>query len=159
MAVSEAKMAKAKEVYDRLVAALRAKEWEFTPHEEDLVIVSGCTGDDFPIQFLFKADAGRECLSFHTNKFVKFEDDKLLDAAYAVAVANHGMVFGHFDLNLNDGSIIYTMSNSFVDADLGGGFFFDMLMTAVNTTDKYNDRFIMLSKGMIDLKKFIELEG
>ena len=133
MANEAAKMAKAQEVYDGLVAALRAKDWEFTPHEEDLVIVSGCTGDDLPIQFLFKVDPGRECLSFHTNKFVKFPDEKLRDAAYAVAVANHGMVFGHFDLNLSDGSIIYTMSNSFVDATLGEGFFFDMLMCAVST--------------------------
>lgn len=153
------KLMKAKKVYNNMVAALRAQKWNFEPHDDDLVIVSGYTGDDFPIQFLFRVDAKRECITFYTSKFVTFSDDKLIDAAYAVIIANHGMVFGHFDLDLNDGSVVYTMSNSFADSDLGEGFFMDMLATAVTTADRYNDKFLMLSKGMIDLKKFIELES
>ena len=104
-------------------------------------------------------DPVRECLTFYTNKFAFFADDKLVDAAYATVVANHGLVFGHFDLDLSDGSITYTMSDSYKDSELGEGFFLFMLSAALPITDRYNDKFFMLSKGMIDLKKFIELES
>lgn len=32
----------------------------------------------------------------------------------------------------------------------------DMMATALMTTDKYNDKFLMLSKGVMTLQQFIE---
>ncbi len=149
---------KGMQIYQQMVAALRAKKWEFEEHEKDLLIVSGCVGEDFPIQFLFRVDPERSSISFHTAKFATFSEDKLVDAAYATIVANHGLPFGVFDLDLTDGSIFYTMTSSYEGAEYSEDFFTNMLATAISTTDKYNDKFIMLSKGMIDLKQFIESE-
>jgi len=155
---NEDSMSKAKLVYNQLKAALDKKNWKYNAVEEDLVIVSDYIGDDFPIQFLFRVDEKRECLSFHTSEFATFEKKDYLDGALAVSVANHGMVFGHFDFNIAKGTICYSMSNSFVGADLSEDFFLAMLATAVSTVDHYNDRFIMLSKGLIDFQKFVSLE-
>jgi hypothetical protein len=34
-----------------------------------------------------------------------------------------------------------------------------MMMVAASTVDNYNDKFFMLSKGMITIQQFIEQEG
>ena len=152
-------LAKAVKIYQQMVTALRAKKWEFEEHEKDLLIISGCVGEDFPIQFLFRVDPERDSISFHTSKFARFSEEKLVDAAYATIVANHGLPFGVFDLDLNDGSIFYTMTSSYAGVEFSEDFFANMLAIAISTTDKYNDKFIMLSKGMINLQQFIESEG
>ena len=154
----EAMTLKAKAVYQQLKDALDKREWEYHAVDEDLVIVSDYTGEDFPIQFIFRVDEERQCLTFHTSEFATFEQKDYLDATLAICVANRGMVFGHFDFNMTKGTISYTMSNSFVDSELGEAFFLAMLATAVSTVDRYNDRFIMLSKGLIDFKQFVSLE-
>ena len=154
----EAMTLKAKAVYQQLKDALDRKGWEYRAVDEDLVIVSDYTGEDVPIRFLFRVDKDRQCLTFHTSEFATFEQKDYLDATLAICVANHGMTFGHFDFDMTKGSVFYTMSNSFVGADLGEEFFLAMLATAVITVDRYNDRFIMLSKGLIDFKQFVSLE-
>ena len=150
---------KAQEVYDLLKATLDKHEWEYDAKDEDLALISGCTGDDFPIKFYFRADPQRECLTFHTSDFATFTDENFIDGALATCVANRGLIFGHFEYDITDNTVCYTMSNSFVGTEFEEAFFLDMLNTAVNTVDKYNDRFIMLSKGLIDIHKFIELDA
>ena len=152
-------MKRAKEVYQLLKATLDKGEWEYVAKDEDLVIVSGCTGDDFPIKFIFRVDPQRECLTFHTSDFATFTDENFIDGALATCVANHGLVFGHFDYDVSDNTVCYTMSNSILGTEFNEIFFIDMLNTAVNTVDRYNDRFIMLSKGLIDIHKFIDLDN
>ena len=159
MAKDSAKLERAVNVYQRFVATLREKGWNFDAKDDDLVIVSSYQGDDFPINFIFHVDPDRECITFCSEKFAKFPDDKLSDAAYATAVANHGMTFGHFDLDLSDGSVFYAWSDSYIDSELGDGYFIFLLSIALSTVDRYNDRFIMLAKGLIDLRKFIEIDG
>ena len=153
------KMMKARQVYATMIKALNKAEWHFEEHEEDLTIVSGYTGDDFPIKYIMRVDPKRDCVSFRSAPFVTFPEDKRIDGAVATCVANCGMVFGHFDYDINDGEICYVMSDSYLDCEVGVEFFMDMMATAVTTSDRYNDRFMMLAKGLIDIQKFIELEG
>ena len=157
--ISPEKMARALEVYNKMIEAFVAKDVPFDRFDDDLVIKSQYKGQDFPIDFIFSVDPQKECVTFLSDSFAEFPDDKLKDAAFATAVANFGMAFGHFDLNLSEGNVYYVMSTSYIDSTLGEQFFFFMLATALSTADRYNDRFFMLAKGMIDLQKFIELEG
>ena len=150
---------KAHEVFAMLKAAMDHDDWKYEANDEECVLLSGCTGEDFPITFFFKVDPQRECLTFRSSPFAKFDDEHFMDGALATCVANHGLVFGHFDYDASDNSVRYTMANSIVGTEFEEAFFIDMLQTAVRTVDNYNDRFIMLSKGMIDIKQFLKMEA
>ena len=150
---------KAKKIYATMVKALRKKDWKFDEKEDELLIVSGCKGDDLAIPFVFKVDPMRDCLTFRSPIPVTFSEEKRVEGAVATCVANRGMVFGHFDYDIEDGEISYTMSDSYLDCEVGEDFFMNMMMVAINTTDRYNDRFAALASGVIDIKKFIEMEG
>ena len=151
-------LTKALSVYRGLTASLDAHDWHYTAVEEQLLILSDYIGDDFPIRFFLKIDPATQNMVFRTTPIVTFPKDKVSDGAIAACVANHGLAFGLFDFDLKDGTVCYSLSTYFAGADFQTDFYFRLLSIALGTVDKYNDRFIMLSKGIIDIKQFISLE-
>lgn len=147
---------KAKKVYGTMVKALKAKDWKFEESEEKLAIISNYQGDDIPITFFIVIDAAREVIRFISSLPFKVGEDKRVDGALAVCIANDGLVNGSFDYDLNDGEIRFRLTTSYCGCEIGEEFFMDMMATALMTTDKYNDKFLMLSKGVMTLQQFIE---
>jgi hypothetical protein len=86
-------------------------------------------------------------------------EDKRVEGAIAVSVANYGLVDGSFDYDISDGEIRYRLTSSYRESILSDDLFEYMIMCAASTVDDYNDRFFMLAKGMIDVEKFVELEN
>ena len=150
------KQAKAEKVYKTMVKALKDKNWHFEEREQDLTIVSNYSGDDIPVRFIIRIDAGREVIQYLSPLPFKIDESKRVDAAVAVCVANYGLVNGSFDMDISDGEIRYRLTTSFYDCDLGKDFFYNMMATAVLTTDKYNDWFKRLNDGTMTLQQFIE---
>jgi hypothetical protein len=149
----------AKKIYATMVKALRDKNWKFEEKEEELTIISIYQGEDIPMAFKINVDSDREVIRFISPMPFHIDEDKRVDAALAVSVANYGLVNGSFDYDLNDGEIRFRLTTSYVDCEVGPKFFFDMMATALSTTDEYNDKFLMLSKGMLTLQQFIEQDG
>lgn len=154
--MEDEKQAKAKKIYATMVSALKKKDWQFDEREEDFAIFSSYTGDDIPIKFAISIDAEREVIRFLSPMLFNMAEDKRIDAAIAVCVANYGLNNGSFDYDLNDGKVYFRLTTSYVGCEVGEEFFMDMMATALLTTDKYNDRFLMLSKGAITIQQFIE---
>ena len=89
----------------------------------------------------------------------KMPEDKRIDGALAVTVANHGMVNGCFDYDLSDGEVMFRLTTAFHDTILSEEVYRYMILVAASTVDRYNDRFLMLAKGKSDIKQFIEEEN
>ena len=141
--------AQAKKVYATMVSALNAKDWHFREEKDRLTIVSSCSGDDIDMNFIIEVDAEREVITFLSRMPFKAPEDKRVDMAIAVFVANYGLVNGSFDFDINDGEIRFRLTTSYCGCEVGEPF--------LNTTDRYNDRFMMLAKGLMTLEQFIEL--
>ena len=89
----------------------------------------------------------------------KIPEDKRLDAAVAVSVANYGMINGAFDFDMSDGEIRFRATQSYKGCELTDETIRYLLGVVFLTTDKYNDCFFMLGKGMMSLSDFIEKEN
>lgn len=153
--MAESQQEKAKKVYETMVSALNHENWIFE-EKGDLCIMSDYQGEDIPIRFFVEVDADREVIRFLSSMPFNINKDKRVDAALAVCVANYGMVNGSFDYDLNDGEIRFRLTTSYCGCEIGEPFFMDMITTAILTTDKYNELFMMLNRGLIDLEEFIE---
>ena len=151
-------MNKARSVYASLVNSLTARDWNFEPNEENLLIRSGIRGEDLPIEFIMIVNPRNEVVQFLSALPFTIPEDMRVDGAIAVAVANYGLVDGSFDYDINDGEIRFRLTCSYRDSVLGGDLFEYMIGAAASTVEKYNDRFFMLAKKMITIEKFIELE-
>ncbi|MBE6609627.1 MAG: hypothetical protein E7634_03045 [Ruminococcaceae bacterium] len=152
----EMNMQKAKEVYDVLISMLENRNWKYEAHEEHLLIKSGIQGDDLPVSFIVVVNPRNQVVQFISAMPFKMPEDKRVDAAIAVCAANYGLVDGSFDYDLRDGEIRFRLTSSYRESTLSEDLFEYMILVSASTVDKYNDKFFMLSKGMIGVEKFLE---
>ena len=152
-------LVKAREVYGTLIRMLDSRDWKYEKHEDKLLIKSGIQGDDLPVEYIMLVNPRNEVVQFLSSLPFKMPEDKRVDGALAVCVANYGLVDGSFDYDLTDGEIRYRLTSSYRESELSPALFEYMMMVAASTVDNYNDRFFMLSKGMITIQQFIEQEG
>ena len=156
----EIKMQRAKAVYDVLIRMLDTRDWKYEKHEDKLLIKSGIKGDDLPVEFIMIVKPKNEVVQFISSLPFNMPEDKRVDGAIAVCVANYGLVDGSFDYDLTDGEIRYRLTSSYCgDSVLSEDLFEYMIMVAASTVDRYNDKFFMLAKNMLTVQQFIEQEN
>ena len=154
--VEERAMKQAKSVYETICKSLENNGWNYTREEEDLVIRCGIRGDDLPMDIVFIVNPKAQVVSLFSPMPYKIKEDKRVEAALAVCVANNGLVNGAFDYDLSDGSIHFRVVSSFCESILGEELFNYMIMIAAGTVDIYNDKFLMISNGMMNFQQFLE---
>ena len=148
-------MANGKKVYKEICKILDGIDWKYTPHDDDLIISSGIKSDDLPIEFLIAVNDERNVIQYISKLPFTMPEDKRVDGAVAVAVANYGMVNGSFDYDVSDGEIRFRLTHSYIDAVPSADLISYMIGVSSNTVDRYNDRFFMLAKNMISISDFI----
>lgn len=149
----------AKTVYETICSMLDKNEWKYKRHDEDLVIQCGATGEDLPMDIIIVVNARAQVVSLISPMPFRIAQDKRVDGALAVCAANYGLVNGTFDYNLADGDIRFRMVSSFRESILSEELFLYMIMVSAKTIDDYNDKFLMISKGMWTIQQFIEWEN
>ena len=157
--MAEVNMKKAKEVFDTLVNMLDTRDWKYEKHEDELLIKSGIKGEDLPIDFIVVVNPKNEVVQFISSLPFNIPEDKRIDAAVAVCVANYGLVDGSFDYDISDGEIRYRLTSSYRESIISEDLLEYMIMVSASTVDQYNDRFFMVSKGMMSIQQFIEKDG
>ncbi len=154
--MAEVNMTKAREVYRTLLKMLDAKDWKYERHDKDLLITSGCRGEDLPVEFLIRIAPQQEVIDFRSRLPFEVPEDKRVEAAVAVCVANYRMVQGSFDYDITDGEIGFRLTSCYRDSIIGTDLLEYLMMVGISTVDRYNDKFFMLTKGVLTLEQFIE---
>lgn len=145
----------AKITFEALCHALDNNDWHYNKDEENLSITCGAQGEDLPMEIKIKIDLDRMLVLLFSFMPFDIQEDKRIDAAIAVSAINNALVDGSFDYDISSGSIYFRMSNSFIDSKLGEEVFLYMLYCSCQTIDEYNDKFLMLSKGILSVEQFI----
>jgi len=149
------KLTKAKKVFATLCAALDSIDWHYDKDEDDLTIESGARGDDLPMDVNFKINSERQISILFSKLPYKIEESQRLALALAVAKVNNAMVDGFFDYDITTGNIYFKLTSSFVDCEVSEELFLYMLRLSLAMIDEYNDKFLMLSKGVISITDFL----
>lgn len=156
--MAEVDMTRAYEVYYNIVNHLNSVNWKFDRNDDDLVISTGVHSEDLPINFIIAVNAKNQVVQFLSKLPFNMAEDKRVEGAIAVCMVNYGLIDGSFDYDINDGKIIYRLTCSYRGSSIDGDLINYIIIIASQTVEDYNDKFFMLSKGMIDLKKFAEME-
>ncbi len=158
--MSEANMKQAKEVYETLVRMLDTRDWNYDRDDDRLLIQSSIKGDDLPVEFIIIVDAEREVVRYLSKLPFAIPEEKRIDGALAVCVANNGMVNGSFDYDIKTGEILFRLTTSFKSGSvLSEDLLEHIIMLSAVMVDNYNDKFLMLGKGVLSLQQFIEQEN
>ena len=153
--MADVNMEKAKQVYEAIIAMLDKRNWSYDRHDEDLVISSGVKGDDLPINFILAVNAKNQVVSFLSRLPFTMSEEKMVDGAIACCIANNRLVDGSFDYDVTNGNITFRLTTCYRDSDISESVFEYMIMVASMTVDNYNDKFLMISKGMMSVDQLL----
>ena len=152
----EKNLALAKATYETLCQTLNDHEWHYEKDDEKLLIECVARGDDLPIELMIQVDVERMLILLVSHLPFTTAEDKRLEMAIAVSSVNNSIVDGSFDYDVTTGQMFFRMTNSFLDSSIGKDLFTYMLMCSCQTVDEYNDKFLMLAKGMISIEQFLK---
>lgn len=148
----------AKTTFTTLCKTLDEQQWHYEKDENDLSIECGAQGEDLPMKITVKVDADRQLVMLLSHLPFVISEDKRLDIAVAVSSVNNLLVDGSFDYDIKTGHMFFRMTNSFLESQLGKEAFSYMLFCSCQTIDEYNDKFLMISKGVMSLEQFLTLK-
>ena len=148
----------AQRTYETICEMFDELGFRYDVNEEDRVITCTIHGDDIPMEFVIFVFPKRQMVSFISNLPVTVPEELRPDMAMAVAVANNGLMDGNFDFSITTGRIRYRQTECYIDSILGKEMFRYMISVAASTVDDYNDKFLMMCKGYMNLEQFIEAE-
>ena len=147
---------KAREAFATVCAVLENRNWQYQKSEEKMLIACSARGEDLPMNLNIRVNEDRSAVVIFSYMPYNVQQDKLLDMALAVAAVNNRLMSGCFDLDLTTGRIYFRITNCYVDSQISGAVYDDMLLTACWTIDEYNDKFLMISKGSLTVAQFME---
>lgn len=151
----EKKYAHAKEVYDSLCRKLERDDWKFSRDDGKMIINFMVGGEDIPMSFIMLVDVERQVLRVLSQMPFKFPEDKRIEGAIATCVATNGLADGSFDYDIASGEIWFRQTVAFMDSEIGDDMFGYLIWCASTTVDRYNDRFLAVSKGIMSIGDFI----
>ncbi len=141
-----------------LISMLDRRELKYTIEERSegrTHIRIRFTGEDLPISLHIILRTDRQIVSVLSAMPFHISEERMQDAAIAVAAANHGLIDGSFDLNMKTGEIRFRLTSCFIGTVLSEELFAYLVFVSAETIDRYNDRFSDLNEGKLDLAGFI----
>jgi len=146
-------------VFNTICKMFDDQGYHYEKHEDDLVITCQVRGEDLPMDILFAVRDDRQIVQLLSPMPFTVPEDKRIDIALAITVINDRLVDGSFDFNMANGKISFRQTASYIESILGKELFEYMLMVSAATIDEYNDKFLMIAKGMISFEQFLESES
>lgn len=148
------KIKNAKKVYDALCGSLDKKNFHYIKHDEDTAIIYNIQGDDIPMEFVIQIDAERSLIRLLSRIPATFPEERRMDGAIAASQINFRLNTGGFDYDYKTGKVAFRLVSSYLDSTISTELFEFMIAVSSYTVDEYNDKFLMLSKGLISLTEF-----
>ena len=150
------KLKNAQNVYKSLCEILDENGVRYEKHIDDMVVSFIMTGEDIPMDIVINVDAERELIRLLSPIRATFEGDKRVEAAVATSQVNFNLADGSFDYDFKNGRVLFRMTSSFIDSLISKEVLEYMIGVAGYSIDEYNDKFLMLAKGILPLKSFFK---
>lgn len=152
----EKKMKQAKTTFGTLCEMLDEHGVHYEKDTDKLLVHFYMNGDDIPMEVFAEVDAERELVRVHSPLPFAFSEAKRLEGAIATSQANYRMADGSFDYNFRDGKVFFRLTSSYKESLLSKDLLGYMIACTVYTVDKYNDKFLMIDKGLLSLDDFLK---
>ena len=145
-----------------LLAMLEHRKLKYTIEERTDVrthIRIHFTGEDLPMTLHIILRTDRQIVSVLSVMPFRIDEARRNDAAIAVTAANHGLIDGSFDLNMQTGEIRFRLTSCFIGTVLSEALYAYLMFVSAETIDRYNDRFRDLNEGKLNLEGFLAADA
>lgn len=153
----EKELKNAQTVYKALCDMLDEKGVRYEKVPEKMSVHFIMSGEDIPMDIVVAIDADRELIRMFSPLPFAFSEEKRVEGAIATCQANYKLVDGSFDYNIRDGRIIFRLTSSYAQSLISKELLAYMIACLCFTVDEYNDKFLMIDKGMLAIEDFFKL--
>ena len=150
------RLEKANEIYADMCKALEEHEFKYEDDKEKLCVRFTMSGDDIPMRFALYIDPHPGFIRLISWLPFEVTKDRIVDAAIATCAINYRLKSGTFDLDVSDGSVCFRLCQAYFDSTIGKDVLMHMIYLSAHIVDEYNDKYMMLSKGMMSLQDFMD---
>ena len=154
--MDEKALQEAKKMYEAVCAMLDARGWHYEKVEEKLMVRFDATGQDLPMTFIIRIDAERMLVVLTSLLPGPFPQALRDVGAIATSQINYKLADGSFDYDMRDGTVYFRLTSSYRSSLISQTALEYMFECTLFTVELYNDKLFMLSKGLIDLDKFLK---
>ncbi len=144
-------------VFKTLCEMLDDRHWKYEKRPEDLVVHFIVGGDDIPMEFVIYVDPDKELVRMLSQLPFAFSEEKRVEGAIATCQATFRLVDGSFDYDYKTGGILFRLTSSFRGSLISKEMLAYMVDCSCFTIDQYNDKFLMLDKGVLTIEDFFKL--
>ena len=148
--------ANAQAAYTQLCAAMDQQGWHYEKHAENLTITCSVKGDDLSMDVMVSIDTERQFVMVLSRLPFVADENKRLDMGVAISLVNEKLVAGSFDYHITKGETYFRMTSSIMDMEVSGEMFLYMINSSCMIIDAYNDKLMMLAKGMVSVQQFAQ---
>ena len=152
----EMKVKRAQEVYGTLCQALNEMEFHYTQDAEKLKIRLTVHGEDIPMDLIITVDADRQLIRLLSPLPFKMCEEKRVDGSVLTNYANYLLADGSFDYDMRDGEILFRLTSSFRESLISTALLRYMINVSCSTVDRFNDKFMLLNKGVMNVSEFLD---
>lgn len=145
-------------MYETICEMFDDRGFHYERRDEDHIINCTVNGEDIPMDIIFHVRDERQIVQLISPMPFRVPEEKRMDVALAILVINDLLIDGSFDYDVTTGRIAFRLTACYIDSILGKGLFDYMLGVSAATIDEYNDKFLMIGKGMLPVEDFIENE-
>lgn len=149
-------IARADEVYDILISELDSKKWNYKEDRKNRSVSFNVNGDLLPVAYNIIIDAERQLIKLRSVLPFDVKDDEAYALIFAVCRTNCCLTDGRFKLILENRTVLFDMTCSYIDSLIGEEVFDFLIFYTFIVVNKYNSRLRDLNEGTIDIQKYIE---
>lgn len=149
------KMALANDIYTKLCNALDSLNWVYKKAEEDFAVFFEVNGDDLPMKMIIIVNPDKMLISLYSPMPFVFSEGNRVDGAIAACVASYALADGFFKYDIAEGKITFKLTASYRDSDISEELLDYMIHCSAAVVDEYNDQFMAIEKGYMDIDAFI----
>ncbi len=154
--MADEKLLQAQKLYAQVCDVLDKRKWKYDKDEEKFVVHFKISGEGLPISLIVVVDTERTLLQVLSPLSFKTSKEKKIELAVAACFANYDIADGSFDYDMYEDRLHYRIAAKYADSRIGDEFIEYLIDWTCTAVDTYSDKFLALSKGLIDFEGFMK---
>ncbi|MCM1514395.1 MAG: YbjN domain-containing protein [Anaeroplasma bactoclasticum] len=145
----------AKVVYQTMLDALEDRKWQYHADEENQRVAFSVSSNQIHMQFLMSAETEGQYISLLSFFPFCIDEHKKVEVALATSYINYSLINGHFDMDLNEGRVLFRVTCIFDGSLLSKDVIQYMIDCACSTVNRYHPLLFQMNAGTITVDDLI----
>ncbi len=142
--------ARSVEVYNALCKAIDNIGYRYEKNDDSLSVSISLQGDDLVIEIAISVNEQLQLIQLFSPGVFLCPEDKLSDMTAAVNNVNCILGEGNFEYDTKYRRVVFKLTESYNNRDVNNEFVKHLLWVLIYVVDLYNDKFFMVSKGVMN---------